>query len=128
MKTSKYVTKILDIIEPKNKKEYKDLYVVLEYVDADLKKVLKSSLTLTDLHIQVILYNMLCSLKWMHSAQVLHRDIKPSNILIDEDCFTKLCDFGLSRSFSGLPTSPTKYFDDVKSKINETNNERKELG
>ena len=45
---------------------------------------------------------MLCAINWLHSAHVLHRDIKPSNILIDEDCQTKLCDFGLARSFSGL--------------------------
>jgi serine/threonine protein kinase len=86
MNKSNYVTKLLDIIEPKNINNFKDVYIVLEYMDADLKKVMKSQLTLTELHIQVILYNMICALKWMHSAHVLHRDIKPSNILIDEDC------------------------------------------
>lgn len=91
----------------------------MEYIDADLKKVLKSTITLSDLHIQVILYNMMCCLKYLHSAGVLHRDIKPSNVLIDEDCKTKLCDFGLSRSFSGLAVEPTKYFNDVKKKVNE---------
>lgn len=102
MNGSSYVTKLLDIVEPKNIRDFKDLYIVLDFIDADLKKVLKSSLTLTELHIQVILYNTLCSINWLHSIGVLHRDIKPSNILIDEDCLTKLCDFGLSRSFSGL--------------------------
>jgi mitogen-activated protein kinase 1/3 len=104
MNNSAYVTKILDIIEPRNPKDFKDLYIVMDFIDADLKKVLKSSLTLSELHIQVILYNTLCSINWLHSIGVLHRDIKPSNILIDEDCLTKLCDFGLSRSFSGLQT------------------------
>jgi len=86
MNVSNYVTKILDLIEPSNLETYTDIYVVLEYVDADLKKVLKSSLTLSDLHVQVIMYNLLCAVNWIHSAHVLHRDIKPSNILIDEDC------------------------------------------
>jgi mitogen-activated protein kinase 1/3 len=51
MSHSSFVTKILDIIEPPNISDYKDLYIVQEYVEADLKKVLKSSLTLSELHI-----------------------------------------------------------------------------
>lgn len=51
LNSSNFVTKILDIIEPKTLTYFKDVYVVLEYVDADLKKVLKSSLVLSDLHI-----------------------------------------------------------------------------
>ena len=46
-----FVTKILDIIETEDMNNFKDIYVVQEYVDADLKKVIKSSLTLTELHV-----------------------------------------------------------------------------
>ena len=45
-----------------------------------------------------ILYNLLCAVNFMHSANVMHRDIKPSNILIDEKCNIKICDFGISRT------------------------------
>ena len=51
MMPSNFVTKILDIIEPDDLNNFKDIYVVQEYVDADLKKVIKSSLTLTELHV-----------------------------------------------------------------------------
>ena len=51
MMPSSFVTKILDIIEPDDLNNFKDIYVVQEYVDADLKKVIKSSLTLTELHV-----------------------------------------------------------------------------
>lgn len=84
--SSRYTTKLLDIIEPDDVNTFTDLYIVEEYVDADLKKVLKSSITLSELHIQVIIYNVLCAINLIHSAHILHRDIKPSNILIDEDC------------------------------------------
>lgn len=45
-----------------------------------------------------ITYQLVCALKYLHSAELIHRDIKPSNILIDESCHVKLCDFGLCRS------------------------------
>ena len=50
----------------------------------------------------MIIYNLLCGVKYMHSAKVIHRDIKPANILINEDCTIKICDFGLSRSLAGV--------------------------
>lgn len=102
------------MLEPADTNTFDVLYIVEEYVDADLKKVLRSAISLSEVHIQVIVYNILCSINAIHSAGVLHRDIKPSNILIDEDCQVKLCDFGLARSFQGLKNSPTKYFDDVR--------------
>lgn len=43
------------------------------------------------------MYNILCSLHYLHSANIMHRDIKPTNILIDYNCRAKLCDFGLAR-------------------------------
>ena len=53
----------------------------------------------------MIIYNILCGVKYMHSAKVIHRDIKPANILINEDCTIKICDFGLSRSIAGIESS-----------------------
>lgn len=51
-----------------------------------------------DEHAKILLYNMLCAVNFLHSANVMHRDIKPGNILIDDTCSIKLCDFGLSRT------------------------------
>ena len=52
----------------------------------------------------MLVYNILCGLKFIHSAQVIHRDLKPANILLNEDCTVKICDFGLARSIAGIQT------------------------
>ena len=49
-------------------------------------------------HIITLLYNSLCALKFMHTANIMHRDLKPSNILVDSQCQVKICDFGLART------------------------------
>jgi len=82
--------------------------------------LLKTSIFLTDLHIQTIIYNLLCSLKYLHSARILHRDIKPANILINEDCSIKICDFGLARSLSGIENTKTILLDIYKEQMNKT--------
>ena len=77
----------------------------MEYLESDLKHVMSAAGGLEDFtydHAVQITYNILCAIKYMHSANVLHRDLKPANILIDEDCNIKICDFGLSRT---LPES-----------------------
>ena len=76
-----------------------NLFIVMENFGYDLKTVLtNSSKCLTETHISLILYNITCALKFLHSAGVMHRDIKTANILVNEDCNIKICDFGLSRS------------------------------
>ncbi|MFN9897420.1 MAG: protein kinase domain-containing protein [bacterium] len=32
------------------------------------------------------MYNSLCALKYIHSANIIHRDIKPANLLVDGFC------------------------------------------
>ena len=61
-------------------------------------------------HIKYILYNLLCSMKFIHSADIMHRDIKPGNILINADCQIKICDFGLSRSRVSYATDDMDWY------------------
>lgn len=51
------------------------------------------------------MYNLLCAVKYLHTANVLHRDLKPANILVNEDCSVKICDFGLARSIAGVESA-----------------------
>lgn len=40
----------------------------------------------------------MCSLAFIHDANIMHRDVKSANFLISSDCNTKICDFGFARS------------------------------
>eukprot|EP01041_Mallomonas_annulata_P005686 gene5686-11473_t len=77
-----------------------DIYLIFEFVDTDLYKLILSPQYLTTQHIQTFLQQMLLGLKYLHSANVIHRDLKPANILVNENCSLKICDFGLSRVVS----------------------------
>lgn len=92
------VVKIREIIKPSNLESFNELYVVMEHAQSDIKKLIKSTIHLEQDHIQMIIYNTITGLNYIHSANILHRDLKPANILINEDCEVKICDFGLARS------------------------------
>jgi serine/threonine protein kinase len=74
-----------------------DLYLVMEFVDTDLYKLLNSAQFLSTDHIKTFMHQILLGLKFLHSSNIIHRDIKPANVLLHEDCTLKICDFGLSR-------------------------------
>lgn len=70
----------------------------MEYMESDLDQLLKNQIEFNEGHLKKLIYNALCSLAFMHEANVMHRDLKSANILITSDCNAKICDFGLSRS------------------------------
>lgn len=83
------------------------VYLVFDYADTDMHKIITSPQHLSTLHIQSFLYQLLCAVRYLHSARIIHRDIKPANILVNEDCTLRLCDFGLARVVpSAAPPSP----------------------
>ncbi|XP_078394002.1 mitogen-activated protein kinase 15-like, partial [Cetorhinus maximus] len=93
------IIKLLNVIRAANDK---DIYLVFEYMETDLHAVIKKGNLLKDIHIRYILYQLLKATKFIHSGNVIHRDQKPSNILLDADCFVKLCDFGLARCINQI--------------------------
>lgn len=63
----------------------KDVYIVFEYMEADLHLVVRKKI-LTEKHIKYITYQVAKALLYMHSADLIHRDLKPSNILLNDSC------------------------------------------
>ncbi|KAH3677231.1 hypothetical protein WICMUC_001812 [Wickerhamomyces mucosus] len=93
---------------------YDGLYCFQELADYDLARVIHSSAQFSEFHIKNFLYQILCGVKYIHSADVIHRDLKPGNILINHQGNLKICDFGLARGISpkfmkSKPNSITNY-------------------
>ncbi|GAB7349964.1 hypothetical protein MBLNU459_g0654t2 [Dothideomycetes sp. NU459] len=79
---------------------YQEVYLYEELMECDLAAIIRSGQPLTDAHFQSFIYQILCGLKYIHSANVLHRDLKPGNLLVNADCELKICDFGLARGIT----------------------------
>lgn len=88
---------------------FNGLYLYEELMECDMHQIIKSSQPLTDAHYQSFTYQILCGLKYIHSADVLHRDLKPGNLLVNADCQLKICDFGLARGYSENPVENNQF-------------------
>lgn len=100
-----------------------DVYLVTYDCGNSLYKILEQNGAMHINHAKFILYQILCGLKYIHSAGIIHRDMKPANICIDNDLQTKIIDLGLARSvytdktaqdqnpnaYKDLTSAPTEY-------------------
>jgi mitogen-activated protein kinase 1/3 len=106
-----FTVKLLEIITPKHavskieNEDHMDLdkfdyiFLVMDLMEQDFAHVMsvQPRTTISEDHIIILMYNMLCAVNFMHSLNIIHRDIKPGNFLLSSDCKVKICDFGLSR-------------------------------
>ncbi|CAD8111786.1 unnamed protein product [Paramecium sonneborni] len=88
------IIKLNCVIKAENNK---DLYMVFDFMETDLHKVIRANI-LEPIHKKYIIYQILKGLKYLHTGELIHRDLKPSNLLINSECKVKVADFGLARS------------------------------
>jgi serine/threonine protein kinase len=94
-----YIVRLHDVVVTELK-----LYLIFEYLDKDLRKVLDESV-LTAEQIRKIMSQILEALAFCHSRRFMHRDLKPENVLVDSELNVKLADFGLARAYQ-IPNKP----------------------
>ena len=60
------------------------VFLVMDFVEYDLKKFMSTDMNYNEDHIVTIAYNLLCAVNFTQTANIMHRDIKPANILVDQ--------------------------------------------
>ena len=78
------------------------LLQVFEFVDRTILEDLERNPDgLTEVEVKKTIYQLVRSIEFCHSHNVIHRDIKPENLLVSKNGVMKLCDFGFARNLAG---------------------------
>lgn len=86
-------------------KSSKNLYILMEYAPGrNLKDQIERGKGITDsshqgamTRVKFYAANLVLAMEHLHRKQITHRDLKPGNILIDNQGYIKVCDYGFSR-------------------------------
>lgn len=87
----------------------KTLFMVMEKGDTDLRKILQTYTTSLPLYTLLTFWHqMLQSVHYIHTKDIIHSDLKPENFLMVNGRL-KLIDFGISSKMAVDSTSIIKY-------------------
>jgi len=64
------IISLKDILQPPRLDDFEDVYIISDLMETDLHRIIYSKQQLSDDHVQYFVYQMLRSLKYMHSANV----------------------------------------------------------
>lgn len=80
-------------------KETKTLYILMDYMKNESldDKIKETPIDFDNTNRQIILIGIAYGMKSLHNDSRIHRDLKPQNVLLDDDYYPKIADFGLSK-------------------------------
>mmetsp|Transcript_691 Transcript_691/g.1250 ORF Transcript_691/g.1250 Transcript_691/m.1250 type:complete len:878 (-) Transcript_691:74-2707(-) len=86
-------------------KTFKDserVYLLMEYVRGHvLYDVIREIGILSEDEARFYTACLMLTLHYLHDRNIIYRDLKPENVMVDEEGYTKLIDFGIAKIVSG---------------------------
>jgi len=86
------------LVPPASMETFNDLWIVTDYMDGDLRRIIKSKKEIEPMRVKLYMAQLLAALHHVHALDSIHRDLKPANVLASRKGNLKLCDFGLART------------------------------
>ncbi|KAM3136190.1 hypothetical protein pb186bvf_011649 [Paramecium bursaria] len=78
----------------------KELFLIMEYAPGgELFEFIVKSQRIKEQQACKFLLQILDGVDYMHKIGIVHRDLKPENLLLDQNQFIKIVDFGLSNTY-----------------------------
>ncbi|KAK1294341.1 Cyclin-dependent kinase G-2 [Acorus calamus] len=97
---------IVNVKEVVMGKDLDDIFMVMEYMEHDLKGLMETlRQPFSQSEVKCLMLQLLEGVKCLHDNWVLHRDLKTSNLLFNNQGELKICDFGMARQY-GSPLKP----------------------
>ena len=62
----------------------------------ELRKVLREAVKFSEREIKFYSVQLILGLKNLHSSDIMHRDLKLENLILDENGYLKIVDFGVA--------------------------------
>ena len=91
---------ILEVKEIVYGKSYGVIYIVMEFLEHDLKVLMENMKgQFLQNEVKCLLQQLLRGVNYLHSNWILHRDLKTSNLLLNNKGILKIADFGLAREY-----------------------------
>ena len=75
-----------------------NLYLVMDYLKGgDLRFHLTRHIRFSEEQTRFFICNIITALEYIHSKNIIHRDIKPENLVLEEEGYVRITDFGIAK-------------------------------